>query len=51
MNTLLSWLPWIVGILIALLIFRFVVGLALRLIGVAVVVLVVYFVWQAIAKG
>ncbi len=50
MNTLLAWLPWIIGILIALLLFKFVVGLVLRLIGLAVIALVVYFVWQAISR-
>lgn len=46
MDALLPWLPWIVGALVALLIVRFVVGLALRLLSFAALLVVVYLAWQ-----
>lgn len=48
MKNLLAWLPWIVGILLALALFRFVAGLALRLIGLVIVIVLVYLVWRAL---
>ncbi|WP_157464151.1 hypothetical protein [Deinococcus pimensis] len=51
MDALLPWLPWIVGILLALAVLRFVVGLALRLLGIAALVLVAFLVWRALTGG
>jgi|GEM_PF-6259093 len=45
-DTLVQWLPWLIGIIVAFLVVRFVVGLAVRLIGIAIIVAVAYFAWQ-----
>ena len=49
MNELLAWLPWIIGVVLVFLIVRFIAGLVVRLVMFGVLLLVVYFVWQALA--
>ncbi|AFZ66639.1 hypothetical protein [Deinococcus peraridilitoris] len=48
METLAPWLPWILGILIAFVVLRFVVGIVLRLLTFAVLILVAYWAWRAL---
>ncbi len=50
MKALAAWLPWIVGLILALVVFRFVAGIALRLLSLVVLIAVAYFVWQAISR-
>ena len=50
MKALVGWLPWIVGLILALVVFRFVAGIALRLLALLVLVGVAYFVWQSLTR-
>lgn len=49
METLAPWLPWIIGILLAFVVLRFIAGMVLRLLSLAVLLLVVYWLWRALS--
>lgn len=51
MDALAAWLPWIMGLFVALIIVRFVVGIALRLLAFGALILVGYVVWRAFTGG
>jgi hypothetical protein len=49
MESLLPYFPWIVGLVLVLAVVRFVVGMVLRLVGIAVVLLLAWTMWRALS--